>query len=107
MKLVTKQVLKDYEKVQSKECLKLWVDNSGCCKDEELLKLPLGCALSDIDSELSNMVAERDYCCGEELQKIQTRIRSAKAFLKKYTKDASFIKETNDAFAWYDSKMGW
>lgn len=104
MKLITKQVLKDYEKVQSKECLKLWVDNSGCCKDEELLKLPLGCALSDIDTQLDNMRYEVEYLYDEERKDMQMRIRSAKAFLRKYTKDTSFITETNDAFAWYENQ---
>lgn len=103
MKLITKQVLKDYEKVQSTECLKLWTGDD-CCKDEELLKLPLGLALSDIDTQLDNMQYEVNECEGEERKKMQARIRSAKAFLKKYTKGTTLKAEIKVAFEWYEGK---
>lgn len=81
----------------------MWTGDD-CCKDEELLKLPLGLALSDIDSTLDNMLAEVDCWDGEERKDMQMRIRSARAFLRKYTKDTTFKKETNDAFAWHENQ---
>lgn len=78
---MTKQQIKDYEKVQSLTYLKMWVDdgNPDSVPDEELEKLPLKYAISDIDYLANNLLADNDNSDKQQLKR-------AKWFLKKYAK---------------------
>ena len=83
-KLVTKQVLRDYDKVQPVCLLGMWISdgNPDSVPESELLKLPLKNAISDIDSTLDNLQAEVYW--GDDDEEHRRRIRHAKAFLRKY-----------------------
>jgi hypothetical protein len=84
---MTRQQIKDYEKVQSVVLLKMWIDagNPDSVKDEELEKLTIRYAISDIDSLLDNTQAELQCTYDEEDRKmLLTKARKAKWFLRKY-----------------------
>ena len=85
---MTKQQLKDYEKVQSLEILKMWTEWTPEYKGCTLEDLPLECAISDIDSLLDNTMAElnQGFPHGDYLKELQATARKAKAFLRKYNK---------------------
>lgn len=78
---MTKQQIKDYEKVEGHLIyLKMWI-NAGYpdgVKDEELLELPLSCAISDMEQIVDNAECQ-NY--GDDTAKV---VRKAKAFLRKY-----------------------
>lgn len=85
---MTKQQLKDYEKVQSTILLAMWI-NDGCpdsVPESELLKLPLEYAISDIDSMVDNARAELgDYEPDTEYEwEIYKRMKAGERFLRKY-----------------------
>lgn len=89
-KLVTKQILKDYEKVQSTICLAMWVSD-GCpdsVPESELLKLPLKYAISDIDSVVDNARAELggNEPDTEYEREIYKRMKAGERFLRKYAR---------------------
>lgn len=78
---MTKQQIKDYEKVQWLGFLKMWINdgNPDSVKDEELEDLPLEYAISDIDCLEDNLSADYDHCDKQQL-------RTARWFLRKYRK---------------------
>jgi hypothetical protein len=71
---MTKQQLKDYEKVQSLECLELWM----CEGYSDLNEIPLKCAISDMEMIILDEDAEN---FGDNTANV---IRLAKAFIRKY-----------------------
>ena len=80
---MTKQQIKDYEKVEGHLIyLKMWINdgNPDSVKDEELLDLPLSYAISNAEYIIDNAEAE-NY--GDDTAKV---VRKAKAFLRKYNK---------------------
>lgn len=85
---MTRQQLKDYDKVQSTEVLKLWVETAAEPEHygKTLEELPLECAISDIDSLLDNVLTELHCTWGdtEYRKELQATARKAKAFLRKY-----------------------
>lgn len=84
---MTKQQIKDYDKVQTTILLKMWINdgNPDSVKDEELEKLPIEYAVSDIDCLLDNTLAElRETYNAEGRKRLQATARRARAFLKKY-----------------------
>lgn len=85
---MTKQQLKDYEKVQPTELLELWIECEPEYANYTLETLPLHCAISDIDSLLDNTLAELREVWGDtEYRKyLLAKARKAIAFLKKYQK---------------------
>ena len=89
-KLVTKQVLKDYEKVQPTICLAMWVSDGSpdSVPESELLKLPLKYAISDIDSVVDNARAELGgYKPENEYEReIYNRMKAGERFLRKYNR---------------------
>ena len=72
---MTKQQLKDYEKVQSLECLEMWLEGESWTTLEEI---PLRCAISDMEMIILDEDAQN---FGEDTAKV---IRKAKAFIRKY-----------------------
>lgn len=83
---MTKQQIKDYEKIQSKEELELWIryvpEYKDCKRVEEL---PLKCAISDIESLADNLTYSVRDCNDEEWLKADLeKLRKAKWFLKKW-----------------------
>ena len=76
---MTSQQIKDYEKVQSLEILKLWTEWDERYKGLTLEELPLECAISDMEMILSD---------GEDTHTKAT-INKAKQFLKKYAWDGA------------------
>lgn len=78
---MTKQQIKDYKRVQSLTYLKMWIDdgNPDSVTDDELEKLPLKYAISDIDYLADNLLADNDNSDKQQLKR-------AKWFLKKYAK---------------------
>lgn len=85
---MTKQQIKDYDKVQSIEILKMWTECTPEYNGYTLEELPLDCAISDIDSLLDNVLTELNCTWGdtEYRKELQTKARKAKVFLKKYNK---------------------
>lgn len=87
---MTKQQLKDYEKVQSTILLAMWVSDGSPddVPESELLKLPLDCAISDIDSMVDNARAELGgYEPDTEYEwEIYKRMKAGERFLRKYRK---------------------
>lgn len=83
---MTKQQIKDYDKVQSVEILKMWTEWTPEYKGCTLEELPLECAVSDIDSLLDNVLTELNCTWGdtEYRKELQATVRKAKTFLKKY-----------------------
>lgn len=85
---MTKQQLKDYEKVQPTILLAMWVSdgNPDSVPESELLKLPLEYAISDIDSMVDNARAELgDYEPDTEYEwEIYKRMKAGERFLRKY-----------------------
>ena len=80
---MTNQQIKDYEKVEGHLIyLKMHIDAGypDGVKDEELLDLPLECAISDME-----MIVDNEACknYGDDTAKV---VRKAKAFLRKYSK---------------------
>ena len=89
---MTKQQLKDYEKVQSTILLAMWVSDASPddVPESELLKLPLDCAISDIDSMVDNARAELGGCRpdpdDEYEMEIYKLMKAGERFLRKYRK---------------------
>lgn len=87
---MTKQQLKDYEKVQSTILLAMWVSDGSpdSVPESELLKLPLDCAISDIDSMVDNARAELGgYEPETEYEmEVYKRMKAGERFLRKYRK---------------------
>lgn len=87
---MTKQQLKDYEKVQPLILLAMWVSDGDpdSVPESELLKLPLDCAISDIDSMVDNARAELGgYEPDTEYEwEIYKRMKAGERFLRKYRK---------------------
>lgn len=85
---MTKQQLKDYEKVQPAILLAMWVSdgNPDSVPESELLKLPLEYAISDIDSMVDNARAELGgYEPDTEYEwEIYKRMKAGERFLRKY-----------------------
>lgn len=85
---MTKQQIKDYEKVQSIDILKMWIETKAEPEyyGKTLEELPLEFAISDIDTLLDNTLTELQCSWGDtEYRKhLQATARKAKAFLKKY-----------------------
>lgn len=83
---MTKQQIKDYEKVQPIDILKMWTEWVPGYEGWALEELPLDCAISDIDSLLDNTLTELNCTWGDsEYRKhLQATARKAKWFLKKY-----------------------
>lgn len=75
---MTKQQIKDYEKVESLSVLRLWIECDERYKGCTLEDLPLSCAISDMETIVYNEDAE-NY--GEDTAKV---VRKARAFLRKY-----------------------
>lgn len=75
---MTKQQIKDYEKVQSVECLKLWTECEPQYIGISLEELPLKCAISDMEMIIDDEEAEN---FGEDTAKV---VRKAKWFIRKY-----------------------
>lgn len=90
---MTKQQLKDYEKVQSTILLAMWI-NDGCpdsVPESELLKLHIKYAISDIDSLADNIMAELpdyDYSDDKYYVEKEKQLKLAKQFLRKYRRFA-------------------
>ena len=89
---MTKQQLKDYEKVQPLILLAMWVSDGSpdSVPESELLKLPLDYAISDIDSMVDNARAELggyapDPDCEYEME-VYKRMKAGERFLRKYRK---------------------
>lgn len=89
---MTKQQLKDYEKVQSTILLAMWINdgNPDSVPESELLKLPIEYAISDIDSMVDNARAELgDYEPETEYEwEIYNRMKAGERFLRKYRRFA-------------------
>ena len=87
---MTKQQLKDYEKVQSLILLAMWVSDGSpdSVPESELLKLPLDYAISDIDSMVDNARAELGgYEPETEYEmEVYRRMKAGERFLRKYRK---------------------
>lgn len=87
---MTKQQLKDYEKVQSTVLLAMWVNdgNPDSVPESELLKLPLKYAISDIDSMVDNARAELGgYEPETEYEwEVYKRMKAGERFLRKYNR---------------------
>jgi hypothetical protein len=87
---MTKQQLKDYEKVQPTILLAMWVNdgNPDSVPESELLKLPLEYAISDIDSMVDNARAELGgYEPETEYEwEIYKRMKAGERFLRKYNR---------------------
>lgn len=87
---MTKQQLKDYEKVQPTILLAMWVNdgNPDSVPESELLKLPLEYAISDIDSMVDNARAELGgYEPDTEYEwEIYKRMKAGERFLRKYNR---------------------
>lgn len=87
---MTKQQLKDYEKVQSTILLAMWVSDGDpdSVPESELLKLPIEYAISDIDSMVDNARAELGgYEPETEYEmEIYKRMKAGERFLRKYRK---------------------
>lgn len=83
---MTKQQIKDYEKVQPLEILKMWTEWTPEYKGYTLETLPIDCAISDIDSLLDNTQAELRGMWSDDVRfkELKTTARKAKWFLKKY-----------------------
>ena len=86
---MTKQQLKDYEKVQSTILLAMWINDGtpDSVPESELLKLPLEYAISDIDSLADNLSAELpdyDYSDDKYYVEVAEKLKKAKWFLRKY-----------------------
>ena len=85
---MTKQQLKDYEKVQSTILLAMWINDGtpDSVPESELLKLPLEYAISDIDSMVDNARAELGgYEPDTEYEwEIYKRKKAGERFLRKY-----------------------
>lgn len=77
---MTKQQIKDYEKVESLSVLRLWTEYDERYKGMSLEELPLRCAISDMEMIVDNADAE-NY--GDDTAKV---VRKAKAYLRKYGK---------------------
>lgn len=77
---MTKQQIKDYEKIESLSVLKLWTEYDERYKGMSLEELPLRCAISDMEMIVDNADAE-NY--GDDTAKV---VRKAKAYLRKYGK---------------------
>ena len=75
---MTKQQIKDYEKVESLSVLRLWTECDERYKGMNLEDLPLRCAISDMEMIVDNADAE-NY--GDNTAKVVSR---AKAYLRKY-----------------------
>ena len=73
---MTKQQLKDYEKVQSLEVLELW----ECEGYASLEEIPLKCAISDMEMIIEDEQSEN---FGDDTAKV---VRKARAFIRKYRK---------------------
>lgn len=85
---MTKQQIKDYEKVQPVEILKMWTEWTPEYKGWTLEALPLECAISDIDSLLDNTMTELNdiFPEGDYYKELKATARKARTFLKKYNK---------------------
>lgn len=87
---MTKQQLKDYEKVQPTILLAMWVNdgNPDSVPESELLKLPIEYAISDIDSMVDNARAELgEYEPDTEYEwEIYKRMKAGERFLRKYAR---------------------
>ena len=85
---MTRQQLKDYEKVQPIDILKMWTETKAEPEHygKTLDELPLECAVSDIDSLLDNTLTELNCTFGDTdyRKELQATARKAKAFLRKY-----------------------
>lgn len=89
---MTNQHLKDYEKVQSLDILKLWTSPGAKYEGKTLETLPLECAISDMQMLILDSEAELFMWEGtDEVKLIKDRVKRAKAFLKKYAQEG---KET-------------
>lgn len=75
---MTRQQIKDYEKVVSLSELMLWIEWDERYKGFTLEELPLSCAISDMEMIVDNEDAE-NY--GDDTASV---VRKAKAFLRKY-----------------------
>lgn len=87
---MTKQQLKDYEKVQPTILLAMWVNDGtpDSVPESELLKLPIEYAISDIDSMVDNARAELGgYEPDTEYEReIYKRMKAGERFLRKYNR---------------------
>jgi hypothetical protein len=75
---MTQQQIKDYEKVQSIEILKMWTQHDERFKGYTLEELPLSCAISDMEMTIADEAAQN---FGAKTARV---VRMAKAFLIKY-----------------------
>lgn len=77
---MTQAQVNDYSKVQDLVHLKMWISETSpdSVKDEELLKLPLRNALSDMEFIIDNAEAN-DWEEGYE-----KKVRNARWYLRKY-----------------------
>lgn len=77
---MTQAQVNDYSKVQDLVHLKMWISETSpdSIKDEELLKLPLRNALSDMEFIIDNAEAN-DWEEGYE-----KKVRNARWYLRKY-----------------------
>lgn len=84
---MTKQQIKDYEKVQSIDIVKEWISGGGFA-DSVLETLPIECAISDMEMVISDGEAELECWINfpEEYNIIKKRIKAAKWFIRKYSK---------------------
>ena len=74
---MTKQQIKDYQKVQSIDILGLWLQWDERYKEMTLEELPIRCAISDMEMIISD---------GVESGHTKEEVKAAKWFLKKYAK---------------------
>lgn len=74
---MTRQQLADYERVQSVEILKLWIECVPEYKGKSIGELPIRCAISDMEMVI---------CDGVEAGRTKHEVSRAKEFLKKYAK---------------------
>lgn len=72
---MTKQQIKDYEKVQSIDILELWIQCDERYKGMTLDELPIECAISDMEMVVLD---------GEDAFHTKEEVRKAKWFMKKY-----------------------